>query len=605
MLVGRLPELRRLRAALERARSGRPGVLALVGEAGIGKTTLLEWLLGRATAHGWRVVAARAAHHEREFAFGTWIQALDDCVGKLPAERLTALGGQHEAELAMVFPSLAHRSRGRAVGVPAERHRFHFAVRALLEELAADRPTAVGLDDLHWADPASIELAAHLLRRPPGGPVLLLLAYRPTYAAPLLRDALASASREQRAQVLELGPLSASEADELLGSPPDAKLRLALYRESGGNPFYLKELARGEARGIHLDPAHASAPRTGAELPAAVRASVEQEIAALPAGVKKLLWAGAVLGEPFDFDLAAEIAELAVAAALPALDELVGLELITGTSSARRYGFRHPVVRAAVYESAGEGWRRHAHARAAALLLNRGFAQEAVAPHVERSASVGDREAIELLRAAGDAAAARAAQTAVRWYEAALGLTADIDAFRDLRIALLLALSSALSEHGMLDEGRERLAEAVDAAKTKILAARAPGAAGERDHARRILTGVQADAGRWGALRVARMAAEEAQHLDGAKVSIRAAGGRLSNGMPALTAREREIAALIARGLTNRQIARQLFVSVRTVEAHVSRILDKLSVRSRSAIATLTTTSLVAANLGLAPRRCE
>jgi DNA-binding NarL/FixJ family response regulator len=101
------------------------------------------------------------------------------------------------------------------------------------------------------------------------------------------------------------------------------------------------------------------------------------------------------------------------------------------------------------------------------------------------------------------------------------------------------------------------------------------------------------------------MAAEEAQHLDGAKVSIRAAGGRLSNGMPALTAREREIAALIARGLTNRQIARQLFVSVRTVEAHVSRILDKLSVRSRSAIATLTTTSLVAANLGLAPRRCE
>src|SRR5207244_2552989 len=103
------------------------------------------------------------------------------------------------------------------------------------------------LDDLHWADAASLELVAHLLRHPPRRGVMLVLAFRPAPARPLLVDALATAGRERAVVTLPLDPLTKEDAEALLPGGLPVQRRDALFAQAGGNPFYLQELARTAA----------------------------------------------------------------------------------------------------------------------------------------------------------------------------------------------------------------------------------------------------------------------------------------------------------------------------------------------------------------------
>ena len=137
---------------------------------------------------------------------------------------------------------------------------------------------------------------------------------------------------------------------------------------------------------------------------------------------RRLGWGAAVAGEPFDIDLAAAAAGLSEQEALAAIDDLLTANVAGPTDVARRYRFRHPLVRRAVYDGAGEAWRLQAHARAAAALADRPGALAARAHHVERSARVGDEAAAAVLEQAGHQAAARAPAVAARWFEAALRL---------------------------------------------------------------------------------------------------------------------------------------------------------------------------------------
>ena len=139
---------------------------------------------------------------------------MDDCLASLEPDRLEGLR-PWLTELGWVFPSLAATAGRSQTGVPAERYRTYRAVRALLEELAATQPVVLILDDLHWADPASVELLSHLLAHPPQGPTLVVVAFRPAQLAPELAAALAAAAREDPGGRLELSPLSRAEADEL------------------------------------------------------------------------------------------------------------------------------------------------------------------------------------------------------------------------------------------------------------------------------------------------------------------------------------------------------------------------------------------------------
>ena len=148
------------------------------------------------------------------------------------------------AELAHVFPSLSGLAGEIEVAPQHERYRAHRAVRELLEQLAAPAPLVLVLDDVHWADSASIELLSALLRRPPTTSVLIALALRPRQAPARLWASLERADREGTLTRIELGGLSFAETRDLLGDALQVTEAAALYEETGGNPLYLQELAR-------------------------------------------------------------------------------------------------------------------------------------------------------------------------------------------------------------------------------------------------------------------------------------------------------------------------------------------------------------------------
>lgn len=448
-LVGRERERVAIDEAVGRLADGAVCV-EFVGEPGIGKTTMLAWLAHTAATRGARVLAGRASEFERDVPFALVVDALDRHLGEADDRWARSLDASVTAELAAIFPALRAAGFGAARSAsPTERFRGHRAVRVLLERLARTRPLVLALDDVHWADPSSLELVGALLRRAPDARVLIALAYRPHQAPPRLLRELATATREGMLTRIELGPLSTGAAEALLGQTVSRRDRELLLTESGGNPFYLRQLARGGDRAQCVGD-------LGAGVPAAVVASLLGELDGVSRGARQLARAAAVAGDPFDLDLAAQIGNLARPVALAGIDELVSADLVRSADEPLMFGFRHPLVRRAIYESAPSGWRVSAHARAADAMARRGDPVVVRAHHVERSAEVGDRGAIELLAAAAETALVPAA--AAQWLKAALRVTRPDD---PQRLGLLCRRGEALAAAGLLDDSHAALVAAL------------------------------------------------------------------------------------------------------------------------------------------------
>jgi DNA-binding NarL/FixJ family response regulator len=441
-LSGREQELAAIEDAVAAVAAGGSRTIGVFGEAGIGKSALLETAAAAVESAGLQLLTGRAAEHEHDVPFSLVVDALDERVAEMNASRIAAAG----PELGQVLPAAAAEASAPvpAAAGPAERYRYHRALRSLLELLGRERPFALVLDDLHWADEASVELVLHLLRRSPRAPHLLLFALRPVEPAAQLIDAARSAPEWVE---LRPAPLAEEDAMSLLPSELDQSLRARMAREAGGNPLFLRELGR-----LGADAA--------AELPSTVLAAVQQEVADLPPVAAKLLEGAAVAGDPFDPEIAAAVAEADLSAALGALDQLAAAGLVQTTGGGRSFGFRHPLVRRAVYDAAPPGWRLGAHERAATALAGRGADPAQRAYHVERYARPGDEEAIALLAEAAAGAADAAPATAARWYTAALELLPHGEDER--RAQLLAPMARALASAGRLEESRAALTEAIE-----------------------------------------------------------------------------------------------------------------------------------------------
>jgi ATP/maltotriose-dependent transcriptional regulator MalT len=458
-LVGRADALNSLEQLLDALERGPPAAIELLGEPGIGKTRLLSELASRADSRGYLVLSGSASELERGLPFSVFVHALDEYVAGLDANDLAALDDDVQAELAHVFPSLSAFGTGRDVAPQHERYRSHRAVRALLEHLAQTRPLVLVLDDFHWADSASVELLGALLRRPPAAAVLIAAALRPHQAPRRLVPELERAHRAAALNRVELHALTPDEARQLLGEKVDAGGAAALYQECGGNPFYLEQLARSLERARGTATAAKTSP-SRLEVPAAVAATLSEELASLSDTGLLVLEGAAVAGDPFEPELAAAAAATSEAAAMDAVDELLEFDLIRTTEVPRRFRFRHPLVRRAVYDATAAGWRLGAHERCAEALAARGVTAARRAHHVERSAREGDVAAVGVLRDAGEAAARLAPESAARWFAAALRLLPPTAPAQE-RVELLLARAGALAAVGQFAESHEALLEAV------------------------------------------------------------------------------------------------------------------------------------------------
>ena len=250
-------------------------------------------------------------------------------------------------------------------------------------------------------------------------------------------------------QRIALTGLSREAAAELVGE----RALERLYTETGGNPFYLEQLARSSGTTTAGGP-------DSAGVPGAVLASLAEELTRLAPSTQRMLRGAAVTGDPFEADVAIAAAGVEEDAAMDAFDALLDAGLVRPTDVPRRFRFRHPLVRRAVYESTPGGWLLGAHARAAQSLAARGAPAAARAHHVEFAARAGDAEAVAVLTEAGMAGLLRAPASAARWLSAALRIL-PTDAPLEQRVGLLLARARALAAQGRLGDSHADLVESI------------------------------------------------------------------------------------------------------------------------------------------------
>ena len=341
-------ERSRLEAAVARlGEGGGPGVVQLVGQAGIGKSFLLGWLVDAARERGFWIGVGRARELDGGPSFGVFAEGLEvlcsdrEFTGvwrRLDADTRTALGP--------IAPVLAGEQAAAGVGA----YRVRRAMRLLLGALAARRPLLLALDDLHCADEESLLLLAYLLDHLPAAPVLVAVGYR----SPGLLARVAAALGT-RPETIELGPLSREDARGVLPGVFDERAVGRLWAQSGGVPLYLRELAR-TAGHADMRAAQQVAER-GAGVPRVVVASVAEQLSELGEredgdAAVRLLGAGSVLGQ-FCVRAAGEVAGLAEQETLAALSVLIegGLRL---REPGGRFEFCHPMVRRAVSVRPGQ-----------------------------------------------------------------------------------------------------------------------------------------------------------------------------------------------------------------------------------------------------------
>jgi len=463
-LVGRAAEFAVLAAVLDRlnpyAHTARP-IVHIVGEPGIGKTGLLAAFRSRCAERGVPMLLGRATEFEAHAPFAAVIDALDEPIAD------ARLDPDIAAELAEVFPSLDAPTPARNT----ERHRLFRSVRSALESLATPRGLVVAFDDVHWADQATLDLLRYLARRPPAGPVQLVLAFRPRQLDPAVVAELAGPVVAD-VERIDLRPLTRTDADTLLGVGVSASRRRELYAASGGNPLYLTELARGTDE-PNTDP-------------------FQRELAALSETELTLLRAAAVAGEHVDIGMLAAIAELSQDTAGVAVTALAARDLLRAEGT--RWRHRHPLLRHVVYTHTPPGWRLAAHCRAVGELAERGEPSTAIAEHLSRCASPGNRWAIDRLADAAALAMRIAPASAAHWLDVALRLLPVDEQAR--RVAMLSDRVTALHRAGLLAEARTAVHDALAALtpdmtdqRTRLvgLAATVERLLGRHDEARALL----------------------------------------------------------------------------------------------------------------------
>src|SRR3954447_3656574 len=392
MLRGRRAEREALDGVLDGARAERSGVLVLRGEAGIGKTALLEHAIGAASE--FRLVRAVGVESEMELAFAALhlvCAPLLDVVDRLP--------GPQRAALEVTFAVSA--------GAPPDRFLVALATLSLVSEAAQERPLLCVVDDAQWLDGASAQVLAFVARRLLAEPVVLVFAARErTEALAGLPELLIEGLDDREARTL-LGSVIAGRLDERVADQ--------LVAEARGNPLALLELPRG------LSPAQLAG---GFGLPGAlslvgrIEQSYRQRLEALPETAQRLMLVAAAepLGDPALLWRAAERLGITVAARAPA--ESAGLIEIDD-----RVRFRHPLVRSAVYRAASPEQRRRVH-RALAEATDAATEPDRRAWHLAGATAGPDEDvAAELERAAGRAQARGGLAAAAAFLQRAAELT--------------------------------------------------------------------------------------------------------------------------------------------------------------------------------------
>ncbi len=468
-LLERDRELERIGQFLRRARDSHGGELVVEGPAGIGKTVLLAAGRDLAVAEGFRVLRARGAELEREFAFGVVRQLVEPVVaGASEEERRRVLDGPPGVAARLLgLPGLSDGSAPAVPVAPDPSFALLHGLYWLCVNLAADAPLALVIDDAHWADGPSLRFLAFLLARLEELRVAVLLGARPAEAGHN-QGLLAALTMDPTAEVVTVAPLSIGGVTALLGMgsgvEPEVEFAAECWEATGGTPFMVRTLVEALRR-ERVDPVAASAARVRSVADATLDRWAMLRLMRLGPDAARLAQAVAVV-ERGELDQVARLAGLGLSDAAGAAELLVRAGMLDESP----LGFVHPLLRGAVYRDITINERAEAHRRAARLLAEEHADPARVAEHLLATVPVGDNWTVEQLRRAAREAATRGApESAAAYLRRALSELPP----PEMDGGLLLDLGLAEFSAGQAD-WHEHLRMAVDAADddtTRVAAA--------------------------------------------------------------------------------------------------------------------------------------
>jgi len=441
--VGRRSELGRITDAVRRAAQGRGGMVLISGEAGVGKSRLVQEAERVARQEGLLTLTGRCLDTDAAPPYQPLVEQIEQALRTAPAEAVRAALGENASELAKLVPELRQRFPDipSPVSLPPdqERHYLLHGCAAFIDRAARAQPMLLVFEDLHWAGESTCQLLRHLGDRLRDSPVLILGTYRDDELesrqpfAKALQDLL----RERLADEIRLSRLDAKDVATMIegraGQTPPTSLIELIFAETEGNPFFIEELYR------HLDESHKLFTADGrfrtdinvseTEVPRGVRLIIERRLEQVSPACRQLLMPAAVAGRVVDYALLTRLSNLDGNALFDAIEEAEGSSLLEDVSVGRdvRYQFVHEQIRQTLLSTLSLPRRQRLHLSVAdALEAGAGAQAERLA------ADIG----YHLYQAGAAADSARTARYLVAAGERAIGAVAFEDALKLLDMAL-------------------------------------------------------------------------------------------------------------------------------------------------------------------------
>ena len=481
-LIGRQAEYDRLAQHLHEATGGVGALVMLAGEPGVGKTRLAEQLLDEARALG--MLALTGHCHEAGTApYFPFVEAVEQMLRHMPAATLREALGNAAPEIARIVPRIRRILEDLPDSIQLapdqQRHVLFGAFLDLFTRLSAQQPVIVLLDDLHWADEATVGLLQYLARHLAGLPLMILGTYRDVEfdVGKAFEEALAALVRQPQVFRVPVRCLPAAAVAELLGalggSEPPTALVEAIFHETDGNPFFVGEMFQHlSEEGQLFDDAGAwkiNLRRDAVDVPEGVRLVIGRRLARLSEATPALLTTAAVVGREFDLAIVEALTTLDADAFLVAIEEAEAAGLIASERVGRklRYAFTHELIRSTLLRTLSQPRRQRLEAKVANAMEtlhhnNLKAHAAAIAHHLFEAGSASDeKQTIRFLILASDQAVeAGAISSGLEQIERALSLVDDGDT--STRITLLWKRGIARRGLGQLMEAIQDWQTALD-----------------------------------------------------------------------------------------------------------------------------------------------
>jgi len=434
--VGRSHEYGLLIGLIARLTAGTGYTVLIEGEPGIGKSRLLREVARYAQAPDLPMLATNCYEIERAMPYQPVIDLVTRALDRVPDAALRALAPVSLAELAALVPEVGERIPDLpqlSNDFPEARQaRLSRAVDQLLEASRGGRPAVLMVDDIQWADDASVQVLHYLARHATQRPVLVIYAYRDEAVDSDERFAqlIGSLRRDTDARRVPLARLGYADTESLVAALIDANfgtpgLAERLHRETEGNPFFLMSILQSLSEGeTQIEPRADGAPGL---LPDALRAAVRVRLSHVPKAIRPLLETAAVLGRRFDFDTLLDVTHEPEAQLFDAVESLVKRRLLREEPEGGVYDFSHDKLREVVYRDIGGARRRLLHRSVAEALERLGedatHERDAqLAEHYER-AHVWSKALHYLVLAAEHSQKLFAMRDALHWLDRAVALS--------------------------------------------------------------------------------------------------------------------------------------------------------------------------------------